>query len=195
MATELTVLTRRDVNDSVASCGQERVDDVFSFSEDVLTTADALAKLAALGIVPVSAPLFSMKTEDQSVTESETLVDCSGLSLAVAANAKYRVELGLIGTENGGQLMGQVVVPSGAVAFGKWEVANAVEPVKTIADVTELASLFSACVGATYSLTQPFIVTTGSTPGDIVFQFAQTTSDLAASTIKAGSWIKADRVA
>jgi hypothetical protein len=61
--------------------------------------------------------------------------------------------------------------------------------------VTSRSTIAFSLAGEPVSLLQKFIVTTSSTAGNVQLEFAQDASNPAASTIKAGSWIKAEKVA
>jgi hypothetical protein len=161
-----------------------------------LAEGDPLTELA-LNSLGFYKPLFSVKASDQSVTSSTVLVNCTSLTLPVAANGTYRFELGLIGTENGGGVKCGFIVPSSAVTHGKWVQYNGSTPAyaNTSADFTDPYGIIVTAGADIVTANQSFLVVTGATAGSVTLQFAQVTSDVSNSTIKAGSWIKAERVA
>jgi hypothetical protein len=163
-------------------------------SQDVTVYADLIDGAT---LSPVTAPvnLFSIKTADQSVTSSTTLVDCTDLSLPVAANATYIFSMSI---HCGGSfsVKSKIITPSGATARGSWNYVLATNdgflrassvPVTTESEITNDPDFFY--------IGQSFTVSTAATSGLVNLQFAQLTSSATASTIKAGSWIKAERVA
>jgi len=139
---------------------------------------------------------FSLKATDQSVTESTDLVDSVDLSLPLAANSTYRFEIGLLLTENGGGISSFTSVPSGSSVFGKWNYIDGSTPsiTPTATSINTLALILNGATGSVFQSTVIFSLVTGSSAGNVTFQFAQNASDPSDSTIKAGSWIKADLV-
>jgi hypothetical protein len=163
-------------------------------SQDVTVSADLID---AATLSPVTAPVtqFSMKASDQSVTSSTDLVDCTGLTLPVAANSSYLFSMAI---HCGGvfSVRTKIIAPSGSTVLGSWNYVLSTNdgflrasniPVTTESEITNDADFFY--------LGQYFTVSTGATAGSVNLQFTQGTSNATASTIKAGSWIKAERVA
>lgn len=165
-------------------------------SQDVVIGAD-LIDGATLSPVTAPANLFSRKTNDQSVTSSTTLVDCTELSLPVAANATYRFQLGLYSEcGTGDSIKGKIEIPSGASVVGNWLFYD--QPAGTVGGffiVLSSSSTFFTSNGSAQTCEQSGLLIVGSTAGTVKFQFAQSTSDADSATIKSGSWIKAERVA
>jgi hypothetical protein len=155
---------------------------------------DSSGAASALG-GGASAALFSRKTVGQAVASSVTLVNDLQLVLPVAANSTYLFELGLILSENGGGIDADIIVPSGAIAYGNWLVLNGSDLESIAVNVTTEAQIASSLGGNSLAVIQKFIVTTASTAGNVQLQFAQTSSNAAESRIQAGSWIKAEKVA
>jgi hypothetical protein len=143
--------------------------------------------------------LFAQKVGDQSVTSSTTLVDCTGISVAVAASSTYEFRLSLFLVQGGGGLDAKIIVPSGATVHGKWDVLSD-DAGTTFLLPTDIEVNVQNAIMDTFSTTNPqywstFTVKTDVTAGTVKFQFAQTSSNIVASTVQDGSWIIATKVA
>lgn len=143
-------------------------------------------------------------TADQGVTNSTVLVNSGQLAFTAAANASYIVEVGLVVTVSGSASAPDVKVawslPAGAAWTGGAYGAD-------IALVGSSGSAeFLALVGATTSPLAYGITTTNiivhkstilmsSTAGVCNLQFAQQVANAATTTVRAGSWLRAERCA
>lgn len=136
------------------------------------------------------------KGSDQSVTSSTTLVNDTALILALSANTTYEVTALIFYTAGTtGDLKGNFTSPAGATSPG----------VRYIGQTTSLAvqqgvqSLGSAFAfggngGTVEEVDLAFTIAIGSTAGNLTFQFAQNATDATATTVKAGSVLRAVQV-
>lgn len=163
-------------------------------------TAAALQQLA---------PIRLMKAADQSVTSSTTVVNDNDLVVPVAANATYDFDgfIFWIGNETGKIKFG-MNAPTGATldwgllagydgdtgfntggthgAAQFWlKQAQTTFPTGTIQYAASTALLTGLLKGR---------ITTGSTAGNLTLQWAQFVSNATSTTLKAGSWLHAQRV-
>lgn len=149
-------------------------------------------------------PLRAFADADTSRTSSTTFLDADGLVVELEANSQYAID-GWLAYDAGvtGDLKVQLLVPTGA--GGTWGMyalsttstgsvgtvqANRA-PVGSGNALTAGGSASSA--GAMNALLRGYIAT-GDDPGELQVQFAQNTSNATATTIKAGSWIRAQKI-
>jgi hypothetical protein len=165
---------------------------------DVVLDLGAAKTLAdvreALGVDGSTGSLFAVKTVGQAVASSVTLVDDLQLVLPVSANSTYLFELGLVLTEDGGGIDADVTIPAGATLYGNWFTMYGDEPTPSANPITTKTTIAQEFAGDTYMAVQKFVVVTSSTAGNVQYKFAQLTSNAAASSTLAGSWIKAEKV-
>lgn len=146
-------------------------------------------------------PQQAYKSGDQSVTSSVTLVNDSALVVPVAANAVYEVEAHVYytgGTHNASDFKYNFTYPSGATSasvryLGLTPAALAVQYGTVILGG---AGAFGTN-GTSNILTVDlwFTLATSLTAGNLQLQWAQNTSSATATTVKAGSLLKARRIA
>lgn len=166
------------------------------------TGANALARLASGSVVSGGVGNYKhvVKSADESVTSSATLQDDNHLLLAIGASESWFVEFFAMVTPGAGDIRVSVTAP--ASAAGSFTVVYR--------DVGGgLASVFTEDFGIALSAqdlglltTQPghaFLMTAwvanSTNAGNITFQWAQGSSNGAATTVKAGSFMRCLRVA
>ena len=141
--------------------------------------------------------LFSAKSTDQSVSSSTTLVDCTEMSLSVAANSTYVCTANIYFEQAGGGLNAKINGPSGSACYGTWPLwfdGNTRE-LDAVTMVSSTRTLGNTTTTVEPVITICFTLVTDATAGSVTLQFAQGVSDASDSTVKAGSWIRADKVA
>lgn len=147
-------------------------------------------------------PIFKLKLADQSLASSTTLTDDDTLFFTAEANSTYAVSMNLIvnGAGAGVQLKAQMLAPSGATFYGQWAYVfsdnwNGNEtPAWTngaaIGSDQTISDFASDC-----AVPQSFVVKTADTSGTVKLQFAQAISSVNAVSVRAGSFLKAEKVA
>lgn len=149
-------------------------------------------------------PLTSFADADTSRTSSTTFLDADGLVVELEANSQYAID-GWISYVAGatGDLKVQLLVPTGA--GGSWGMyalsTTSTGSVGTVqanrapvgAGNALTAGGSASFSGAMNALLRGYIAT-GDTPGELQLQFAQNTSNATATTIKEGSWIRAQKI-
>ncbi|MCF0087173.1 MULTISPECIES: right-handed parallel beta-helix repeat-containing protein [unclassified Streptomyces] len=126
----------------------------------------------------------AIKSADTPRTSTVTTTADPHLTLPVAPNATYDVECVAVWTTGGGGLRATWAAPSGAGMV--WTDNDGVG----IATPTGVVT-FSATTGTTFKGT----LVVGSTAGSLTLSWAQSTSNAAATTLKAGSILKLTRIA
>ena len=136
-----------------------------------------------------AATIFSAKASDQSITNTTNMTDVTDLSFVTQANQKYSVTLLPILEATGGNFAVQMVA-SNATVYGTWN---------------GITSSFGSATPATNSFTfgtittartalQQFYVVAGTNAGSVKLQFTQSAASTNVHTLKAGSFIRADKV-
>ena len=134
-----------------------------------------------------AATIFAVKTSDQSITNTTNATTVTELTFATQANAKYMVTLFPI-IENATTSTYLQVVASNATAYGYWNTAG-----------TGFASTNIVTIEAGFSIStarspiQIFYVAAGTNNGTISLVYRSTVATNT-NTIKAGSFIRADRM-
>jgi hypothetical protein len=141
------------------------------------------------------------KTADQSVTSSTVLVDDTDLQWAVTAGEVWQIE-GTLYAEGSqaGDLGVRISTPSGQ--SGYWQAlgpnvsatsttASSVLPTGQAFNTTPSVGMLGAGVTAPVRINGLLVV---GTAGTVKLQFAQGTSDATATTLKAGSHLRARRI-
>jgi hypothetical protein len=123
------------------------------------------------------------KANDTSVTSNATPASDPDLSIAVAANAVYDVELACAWTNGGGGFRCTWAGPTGVTMV--WTDNDGV-------GVTSIGGMvtFNGTTGTTFKGT----LTTGATAGTLNFQWAQNTANAAATILRAGCALKLIRL-
>jgi hypothetical protein len=136
------------------------------------------------------------KTSDQSKTSNTTLANDTELTFALAANTKYAVR-------------GRIIFETGATGDFKWRhsgpasptlvriVRKAIVPAAAALSGVAIDSAFSAAditiigtsAGAGY-IEFDGIVQNGANAGTFAFQWAQNTTDVTATIVRAGSYLQ-----
>ncbi len=122
--------------------------------------------------------LYFRKSADQAVAASVTLVDCTDLSVPIAANQKARIYLFVpftLGATGGYKF--QIVVPAAGTSFkNSYKVIDAVTapPVFVEADTQTSSAAFAnaLAVAGTHQLVCEIDIVNGATAGTIKLQFA-----------------------
>lgn len=137
------------------------------------------------------------KASDESVTSSTTMQDDNELFFAMDANSKYSFH-GVISYEGGqtGDFKFQFTVPSGATGRRHSLHAQSTATSCSSAGQNTWGGPITTAVtgiGATGAQCEAIVdgfVSTAGTAGTLQLQFAQDTSDVTATTIKAGSFLE-----
>jgi hypothetical protein len=133
----------------------------------------------------------SIKTSDQSVTSSATLVDVTGMSFGFDASSTYAFRFFYATTHGAGGV--QIAVNGSAAASSLF--------VGYFPTFTATTAYDTSIVSYTTSTTSPAVgfitgvVTFGGSSGTFSVRFAQGGSNATATTIKAGSYIEWTKVA
>jgi hypothetical protein len=147
-------------------------------------------------------PIFTLKTADQSVTDSTTLVDDNTLFFTAEANSTYVVSMNLIvyGAGTGVQIKAQMLAPSGATLYGQWAYVASDNwtgnetPAWTNGAAIDTDQAISDFAGDC-AVPQSFVVKTAATSGTVKLQFAQAITSATAVSVRAGSFLRAEKVA
>ena len=143
------------------------------------------------------------KSTTESVTNSTTYQDDNELFLPAVANATYRFDLLLLhSSSNAGRFKMQLTAPAGStVAWGVIGVASSVTSSNPVTDVsmpsrtlTDILGLGGGNLTGTTALVHG-VLTTSSTAGNLMLQWAQNTSDAGATQVRAGSSLRMKRIA
>lgn len=143
-------------------------------------------------------PLAAVKTADQSVTSSTTLVNDTQLLVAVAASATYRLDALIYytgGTTGSSDLKLGWTVPAGTtITGGADSVANPLAVAQVF--MTQSSVLFSATNGAgnPFPISLWGTVVTSGTAGNLQLQWAQNTSSATSTIVKTASLLTLLRV-
>lgn len=147
--------------------------------------------------------MFGRATADLTSTSDTTLSDVTGMAVAVEASSTYVIDgwVGYTSTSATPDLKAAFTVPAAATGF--WtllgmDAADASPGDVNTAYATTLATALTAGTDATFTTQAAIIygfITTSVTAGTIQFQAAQNTSSATAMTVKAGSWIRLQKVA
>jgi len=173
-------------------------------------TPQAAEFAALLAAVSELQPKYVQKTSETQYKQSDTaLANDDTLVVQMAANAKYRYELGLfiVGNEAGDFKFG-FTFPTGAV-LNQLQIAGFVNDSglsggNTSATVEYHAILAASSPSLGLSIgnsTTPLgylvegTITTAATAGAFQLQWAQATSNATQTKVKSGSWIELRRVA
>lgn len=168
---------------------------------NVTNTTDAAkpvstAQQAALDLKQAKV-LWAVKGSDQTMNvSSTTLQTVTGLSVALAANKVYRVQIAAIyDTGSAPDIKFGLTYPAGCTGtwFGSPDRNTADTAINmTAADISASLSSGGVSVGTVLAATITAIIHTSSTPGTLQFLAAQDTSNVTAPIIKADSYIEAN---
>jgi hypothetical protein len=134
-----------------------------------------------------AATVFAAKTSDQSITNTTNATTVTELTFVTQANARYAVTMLPI-MENASTSTLLQVVASNATVFGTWNGISS-----TFATTNSVTNEQSFGITTARSVLQMFHVVAGTNSGSISLTFRSTTASNT-NTIKAGSFIRADRI-
>lgn len=164
------------------------------FVPGVLYSADLTAA------VDWGRPVYALKTADQARNSSTTLTDDTELTVPVVASAKYALDLFLYYDATAGvDIKFGFTFPAGAtLTFGG--ICYLVGGSFTIAMLraqraTSGSTTLAASGGTTPHTRIDGTLITGATAGDLTLQWAQNTSNAAATTVKTDSLLRLTRFA
>lgn len=156
-------------------------------------TADLLTSMQFIEVV---------KQADEAVSSNGTPQDDNELVLPVEANATYTLEMwvGYSSTSNTPDFRCDFTVPSGAdlvrSVYGLVSSATATSgSVEYSLNPTAGTDDGRAAINGSVTVYIVGRLTTSGTAGNIQFRWSQNTSDAAAVTVKAGSWMRLKRTA
>jgi hypothetical protein len=162
-------------------------------------TTGALERYTGSAWVPYSQFLVARKTSDQSITNSTTYQTDTQLTVPLAANAVYAVDAFIIySTPDNAEYKNQWSVPSGAtILWAPWGLSGGTSDTGSIR--TPVGSgggwtLTSTLPSTTNVSARPVGTITTTTAGNLAYQWGQSVADAAATTVHAGSWIRAHRI-
>ena len=155
--------------------------------------------------VAFGAQLVAVKAADESVTSSTTLQNDDHLLFALEANATYALDGYLYysgaadgGTGAGGLKMDWTLPASASMHWSSFAVNSGTNPLTNYDAVSQVNTDVRnyATNGPTALSMQPKgVILTGGTPGTAQSRWAQVNSNATATTIKAGSWLRLQRIA
>jgi hypothetical protein len=155
---------------------------------DILTASDVNVFLAALS---------GVKSANQVISNTTTLINDADMRFAVAANSLYEFHVFLrFSSPTGGDWKSSFTVPSGAVAhfsvYGNLIGGTFGGP----GDFTDTSVVTSQGQGASTTQTANFFgwVDTAGTAGTLIFQWAQNTTNAGDTTLYANSYLSGRRI-
>lgn len=149
-------------------------------------------------------PIFGRMTADVTRNNSTTLVNATGLSLALEANSVYALDGLLFYSSNGtADLKIALTVPSGTT--GKWGVTGLGTGASS-PGVVDAAYLSAFGTGTTFAvggdtafptlMARPgAVLITAGTAGSVQLMFAQNTANASNTVMQTGSWLRAMKIA
>lgn len=146
---------------------------------------------------PRAEPPAAVKSADQDITSSTTLVDATGLSVAIGAGEKMIVEWTLRFTfAAAGAVKVAVTTPSGATQLIVASMLpDAIVPASGATTVSGTAIPLAPALATAGVVTVTAAVTNSTTAGSVTLQFAQNASSGTATSLKANSCVVARRIA
>ena len=134
-----------------------------------------------------AATVFSVRTNDLSITNT-TNATASGLTFNTQANAMYAVTIFTITDQGAGGNTLLNLVSSNATLFGTWNGAGS-----AFASTNNITNSFSISATGQRAISQTLYVAAGTNSGSVTLQFSGNVTNNT-NTIKAGSFIRADRM-
>lgn len=135
-------------------------------------------------------PAYATKTSDQSIASSTSQTADTALLVALEANATYLVTALIVWTSASttpGITNGWTVPASTTIVWG--------DQAQFAANSTASTESWTLSVASALKSFQLFgYVVVGGTTGNLQFTWAQTISNATATTVKAGSWLRVERV-
>jgi hypothetical protein len=154
----------------------------------VLTASDVNVFLAALS---------GVKSANQVISSTTTLINDADMRFAVAANSIYEFHVHLrYASPAGGDWKSSFTVPAGSVVSFNRVGLNASGIVAAGTDFNDASSVTSQGQGAGTALTADFFgsINTVGTAGNLIFQWAQLTSNAGNTTLFANSYLTGRRI-
>jgi hypothetical protein len=143
------------------------------------------------------AALSGIKSANQIITTQTTLINDADMRFAVAANSVYEFHAHMrYASPAGGDWKSSFTVPAGAsAAFNRVGLNASGAPVSGT-DFTDASSVTSQGQGAGVLLTADFFgwIVTASTAGNLIFQWAQLTSNAGNTTLFQYSYLTGRRI-
>lgn len=148
-------------------------------------------------------PIFGLVTADQTKISSTLLSDITGLAFAVAANSTYvfdafvaydsdaTADLTMSSSVPGGSSGSWAMYGLGTATTGSIGVLDG----RRVLMGTGMSVGGSAAFSSALVCTPRGVITTTGTAGTVQFRFAQLASTATNTIIKAGSWVRAVKVA
>ncbi|WNI16903.1 hypothetical protein [Actinacidiphila sp. ITFR-21] len=159
----------------------------------------ALERYTGTGWVPYSQFLTARKTADQQVSASTAFQTDSQLTVPLAANAAYAVDAFIIySTPDNAEFKAQWAAPSGAtMLWSPWALSGGTSDTGGIRAAVGSGgwTVTSTLPSTTNVAGRPVGTITTTTAGSLTYQWGQSVSDAAATTVRAGSWLRAHRIA
>lgn len=182
---------------------------LYRSATDTLKTDDSLVVAGSLTVAGVGQVQFVRKTADETVTSSATPQNDDHLFLPVAANAVYLVEVVLMSLDAGdfvGDITTAFAYPTGTTAHvtgaGPHNTdlsAGSNSNTEWIARQGQTGTSSTATPYGAGTITTGLVIkaqiATGGTAGTLQLQWAQNVSNATGTTVKAGSWMRMERVA
>lgn len=176
---------------------------------NALKTDDTLQVGGDLTVTGVGQRLFAYKTADETVTSSVTPQNDDHLTLALAANATYLMNMNLMVVNAGdftGDILARLAYPTGTTAhvtgIGAHNTGLTSGSQSTGEWIARQGQTGTASTSTPYGVGTSAVgikiealILVGSTAGSLTLQWAQNTSESNGTTVKAGSWMKLERVA
>lgn len=156
-----------------------------------------VANFTATGIGQVR---YARKTSDTPRDSTTTFADDPDITLSVAANAVYEMSgVMVFDGDSAADFKQQFTTPAGA-GYGlsmTGQDQNATFTVGSVITDLQTSSQIWGCVGVGIRMTCSFtgIMTTSGTAGNLTLQWAQNASNATATTLKAGTYLRLQRIA
>ena len=143
-------------------------------------------------------PVAVKKTSNTARASNTSITSDPQLTLPVAANADYKFEALILfnGAASASDFQWRFTVPSGAVMNYTCPHADATGTLVGISIVYNAPSVLTSQTTGTgndRSATMTGMLTTAATAGNLVFQWAQNTSNGTATTVETGSYLYLQR--
>lgn len=138
-----------------------------------------------------------IKSANENVTSSTTLQNDDEFSFALEANTKYVIDGGVFATSTASQPDIKIgfTVPSGATMDIGYLAQGGNSRTAELLETSGAASAQIDIAANSNTIIQPFgSVVTGGTAGNLVFQWAQNSSNATATTVKQGSFVTVTKV-
>jgi hypothetical protein len=160
-----------------------------------LTTATQAVLSGIRGALgAANAPSVTVKDTDQ-VINGDTLIPVNDLIVSLDAQSTYQIQIGLIGQDSDNFVNIQCTSPDLVNLGGTWhtlQIDGSNNVVTSLsAPVTAEVPVLNTVLG---QVVQNIVLTVGSTSGSFSVLAAQSVDTGAGAIIKAGSWIRAEKL-